>query len=121
MQFTTAALLSIAVAFAAAAAAPQLLPIAENPKFSLMAIIIRSGNTVRYTAFNAAMGSIFAGLRDQGASCDKQSQATATFYLDDGRLFLNTASATPQQIFVDRSRMGICFSLSLFVTCDKIY
>ena len=107
MQFTTTALLSTVVAIAAAAPAPQLLPVVNNPKFFSL-IAIRSGSAVQYSPFNAAKSSLFAGLPNQGASCDKPGETTATFFLgSEGGLFLNTDTAGPQQIFVDRSGMGM--------------
>jgi len=112
MQFTTTSLFSTIVALAAAAPAPQL-PVAENPQyFSLIAI--HSGSAVQYSPFSAAKSSLFAGLPDQAASCDKEGQKTATFYLASGELFLYAASATPQQVFVDRSGMGMYSSLALY-------
>jgi len=113
MQFTTTTLLSTVVALAAAAPAPQL-PVAENPRFFSL-IAIHSGSAVQYSPFNAALSSIFAGLPDQGASCDKAGQTTATFYLNNGSLGLFAASATPQELFVDRSGMGMCSSIALLV------
>ncbi|KKK16689.1 cell wall protein, partial [Aspergillus rambellii] len=82
--------------------APAPAPVGTNP-FGVVAM--HSGNAVQYAPFNAAKSSLLAGLKHQNASCDRPGEQTATFYLDDGALFLYDASATPQEIFVDRSGM----------------
>lgn len=103
MQFSTATLFSVLTALAAAAPAPQLPEVNDPDYFGLLAI--RSGNSVHLSSFNAAKSSIFAGLTGQNATCDTES-TSATFYIQDEGLFLYAASATPQQLFVDRSGMG---------------
>lgn len=100
--------------FAAAAAASPCKPspsdtpgtgtgIPAGAKFQLTAL--RSASPIHFASFSAAKGSLFLNLPSQGASCDKDTNS-ATFYLDDGALYLYAASATPQQIYVDRSGMG---------------
>jgi hypothetical protein len=87
-----------ATASAAACSAPT------NKYFGVVAI--HSGSAVQYQAFSAAKSSIFAGLNSQNASCDRPDEKSATFYIQDGSLYLYAASATPQEVFVDRSGMG---------------
>lgn len=103
MQFTTTTLFSVLTALAAAAPAPQLPEANDAEYFGLLAI--RSGNSVHLNSFNAAKSSIFAGLTGQNATCDS-TQSTATFSIIDGGMYLYAASATPQQLYVDRSGMG---------------
>ncbi|KAI0886439.1 cell wall protein PhiA [Annulohypoxylon maeteangense] len=79
-------------------------PLASDAKFSLMAL--RSASEVHFAGFKAAKSSIFLNLPSQGASCDAGDAETATFYLKDGGLYLYAASATPQQLYADRSGMG---------------
>lgn len=77
----------------------------SNKTFGIVAI--HSGSGVQYSAFNAAKSSIFAGLPSQGASCARPKEQQATFYIDNGALYLYDQSATPQEIYVDRSGMGM--------------
>ncbi|KAI8959399.1 cell wall protein PhiA [Daldinia sp. FL1419] len=84
------------------AASPASLE--PNAKFSLMAL--RSASEVHFASFGAAKSSIFLKLPSQNASCDAGPADYATFYLQDGGLYLYAASATPQQLYVDRSGMG---------------
>ncbi|RHZ47228.1 cell wall protein PhiA [Aspergillus thermomutatus] len=100
MQFKNFILAASAAASASAAAAQS----SNSKTFGLVAI--HSGSAVQYSAFNAAQSSLFAGLKSQNASCDRSGEQTATFYLDDGALYLYAASATPQEVYVDRSGMG---------------
>ncbi|KAH7349807.1 hypothetical protein B0T11DRAFT_321635 [Plectosphaerella cucumerina] len=110
MQFTA---LSLSV-FAAAAAASPCYPETPEPsassgatagsgKFTIQAL--RSASDIHFAPFSAAQNSLFLRLPDQKASCDKETNS-ATFYIQDGGLYLYAASATPQQIYVDRSGMG---------------
>ncbi|CAG8900750.1 unnamed protein product [Penicillium egyptiacum] len=84
---------------AVASAAPS-----QSKTFGVIAI--HSGSGVHNSAFNAAQSSIFAGLPNQGASCARPEEQQATFYIDNGALYLYDQSATPQEIYVDRSGMG---------------
>lgn len=79
-------------------------PLSPDAKFSLMAL--RSASEVHFASFEAAKSSIFLHLPSQNASCDAGPAEYATFYLQDGGLYLYAASATPQQLFADRSGMG---------------
>lgn len=107
---------------ASAATAVSALPTAAKNQaqsgdktFSVVAI--HSGSGVQYSSFNAAKSSLFAGLPSQNASCARPKEQTATFYIQDGALYLYDQSATPQEIYVDRSGMGISsplLSLSLY-------
>lgn len=87
------------------------VPSTGSKTFSLVAI--HSGSSVQYAAFNAAQSSIFAGLPNQGASCARPKEQQATFYIKDGALYLYNQSATPQEIYVDRSGMGMFTPLLL--------
>ncbi|KAI1658571.1 cell wall protein PhiA [Daldinia decipiens] len=91
----------------ASTALPQAAPgakLSPDAKFSLMAL--RSGSEVHFASFEAAKGSVFVKLPSQNASCDAGAADHATFYLQDGGLYLYAASATPQQLYADRSGMG---------------
>ncbi|OTA58958.1 cell wall protein PhiA [Hypoxylon sp. EC38] len=90
-----------------ASALPQATPpapLSPDAKFSLMAL--RSASEVHFASFEAAKSSIFLNLPSQNASCDAGPADYATFYLQDGSLYLYAASATPQQLYVDPSGMG---------------
>lgn len=92
----------------ASTAAPQATltaPLAPDAKFALMAL--RSASEVHFARFSAAKSSLFLHLPSQNASCDAGDADYATFYLRDGGLYLFAASATPQQLFADRSGMGM--------------
>lgn len=83
--------------------------IAPGDKFVLTAL--RSASPIHFASVSAAKRSIFLNLPSQGATCDDGSKPTdpnfATFTLsEDGGLYLYAASATPQQLFADRSGMG---------------
>ncbi|EME38880.1 hypothetical protein DOTSEDRAFT_112156, partial [Dothistroma septosporum NZE10] len=80
---------------------PLAIP-GENDKFGLIAI--RAGSPIQNSGITASNGSIFVGGK-QDADCDKTSNFS-TFFLQDGEAYLYTASATPQQLWVDRSGMG---------------
>lgn len=100
-------ILSIITFLGVASAAPQLKArstIAVGDQFGLVAI--HSGTDVHLSSFQAANGSILAGLDTQGASCDSPTN-TATFTLgSDGSLNLYSTDAPYQQAFVDASGMG---------------
>ncbi|OJJ82232.1 cell wall protein PhiA [Aspergillus glaucus CBS 516.65] len=90
---------------AASAAATVSAAPAEGKPFGVLAI--HSGSGVQNSGFNAAKGSLFAGLTSQNASCARPEDGqTATFYIKDSALFLYDQSATPQEFYVDRSGMG---------------
>ncbi|KAJ5929915.1 hypothetical protein N7466_005408 [Penicillium verhagenii] len=86
------------------AASATALPSVQSDTFGIVAI--HSGSRVQYSSFNAALSSIFAGLSSQKASCARPKEQDATFYLKDRALYLYDESATPQEIYVDRSGMG---------------
>ncbi|KAJ5454866.1 uncharacterized protein N7458_005822 [Penicillium daleae] len=81
---------------------PRLLASQSNT-FNLIAI--HSGSGVQYASFNAAKSSIFAGPASQHASCARPEEQLATFYHNDEALYLYDQSATPQELYVDRSEM----------------
>ncbi|KAG0160807.1 hypothetical protein PDIDSM_8337 [Penicillium digitatum] len=89
---------------ASVSAVVSAAPSTQSKTFGVVAI--HSGSGVQYSAFNAAESSIFAGLPNQGASCVCPEEQQATFYIYDGALYLYDHSATPQEIYVDRSGMG---------------
>lgn len=100
------------IVFAASlAATAAAAPTAESKTFNV--ISIHSGSAVQYAGFNAAKSSILAGLPSQNASCARPEEQTATFYINHGALYLYDQSATPQEIFVDRSGMGKSDSLDI--------
>lgn len=78
--------------------------IEDGATFNLMAL--RSASDVHFAKFSAALSSIMLNLPEDNASCDAETDGAATFYLQDGEMYLYAASATPQQLFVDRSGMG---------------
>ncbi|KAL8383209.1 hypothetical protein RB595_006795 [Gaeumannomyces hyphopodioides] len=112
MQFLTlaASALSLLAAPASAAAvgarqAPAPAPIPADGRFNL--ITLRSGSLVHLSWVSAAKSGLHVRLPAQNASCDRgEDPNQATFYLHDGGLFLHAASATPQQMWVERSWMG---------------
>ncbi|KAH6651969.1 hypothetical protein BKA67DRAFT_343142 [Truncatella angustata] len=92
-----------------ASASASATAIAAGDKFGLMAL--RSASPVHFAQFDAALSSVFLNLPSQNATCDDGTQPTtadyATFTLsEDGELYLYAASATPQQLYADRSGMG---------------
>lgn len=118
MQFKTLTALTLA---AAASALPTFSTANTNgttngtapalpadAKFQLMAL--RSASPVHFSKFQAALSSVFLQLPSQNATCDDReavaASEAATFYLQDGGLYLYAASATPQQLYADRSGMG---------------
>lgn len=79
-----------------------------NREFGVIAI--NSGTNVHFQAFTAARRGLSAGLKNQNAQCERPKEQFATFYIEDGALFLYTPeSAETQQFFVDRSGMGMYF------------
>lgn len=102
-------ILAAASMVASAAAAPALhtrqtnSTIADNTPFGLMAL--RSASAVHFAGFSAAKGGLAAGLDNQNATCETETN-TATFYLSNGALFLYTPSNITQELYTDRSGMG---------------
>lgn len=95
----------VAAALPAACPAPQPETPEEPSKFGLIAI--RSGSPVQNTGITASKGSILIGGNQSDAGCDVQGTNYATFYIADGAAYLYAASATRQQLWVDRSGMGM--------------
>ncbi|KAL3476713.1 hypothetical protein BJX99DRAFT_258262 [Aspergillus californicus] len=93
---------STAQATSTAAPSSSSTPSANLDTFSVVAI--RSGDAVQYSGFNAALGSLFAGLPSQNATCDGTDDGFATFYIKNGALFLYGPES--QEFYVDRSGMG---------------
>ncbi|OJJ96037.1 hypothetical protein ASPACDRAFT_81717 [Aspergillus aculeatus ATCC 16872] len=93
-----------ASAAATAAALPATDASSQSQTFGIVSI--HSGSAVQYQPFTAAKSSLFAGLPGQNASCARPKEQTATFYIQDGALYLYDQSATPQEFYVDRSGMG---------------
>ncbi|EAS34641.1 cell wall protein PhiA [Coccidioides immitis RS] len=97
----------VLAALGAAAASAHPTNTCPGPKREFGVIAIHSGEPVHLSGFNAAQSSIFAGLPNQNAQCERPDERFATFYLENGALYLYTpSSAEPQQMFVDRSGMG---------------
>ncbi|KAL4952098.1 hypothetical protein BDW69DRAFT_168577 [Aspergillus filifer] len=69
-------------------------------------VAIASGEAVQYSGFNAALGSLFAGLPSQNASCKGTDDGFATFYIKDKALYLYGSEDATQEFYVDRSGMG---------------
>ncbi|OJD32339.1 cell wall protein [Diplodia corticola] len=92
-----------AVAFLAAAGAASAAPAATNKYFGGLAI--HSGSDIQNAGVSASKNSLWLN-HAQDASCDKQGTDFATFYIQDGAAYLYSTSATPQQLYVDRSGMG---------------
>ncbi|KAI2605329.1 cell wall protein PhiA [Hypoxylon fragiforme] len=94
-----------ALFFGASTALPspqlQARAIDPNAKFHLTATVDGKATDVQ-----AALSSLFVNLPAQNATCDVGHDATATFFLKDDGLFLFAKSATPQQLYADRSGMG---------------
>lgn len=89
------------------AATAAALPGASTQSTTFNLVAIHSGSAVQYASFNAAKSSIFAGLASQNASCARPEEQVATFHLDNEALYLYDQSATPQELYVDRSGMGM--------------
>ncbi|RSL51333.1 hypothetical protein CEP53_008466 [Fusarium sp. AF-6] len=88
-----------------AAPAPADTKIVSNPSFQV--ISLRSASDIHFSKVTAANSSLFLGLADQGASCDRgEKPDAATFYLKNGELYLYKTDNPPQQIYADRSGMG---------------
>ncbi|PHH88307.1 hypothetical protein CDD83_7708 [Cordyceps sp. RAO-2017] len=91
----------VAMLGSATAAAP---PPGSKP-FQLMAL--RSASDIHFGQISAAQSNIFVNRRlKQGAVCKGEDPNRATFYLQNGELFLYTNSGLVQKVFVDRSGMG---------------
>ncbi|KAI0126856.1 hypothetical protein BJ170DRAFT_421335 [Xylariales sp. AK1849] len=77
--------------------------IPSDAKFGLLAL--RSASPVHFASFEAALGSVFVNLPAQNATCVNGEADSATFFLQDGSLYLYATSPT-QQLYADRSGMG---------------
>ncbi|KAF4468580.1 cell wall [Fusarium albosuccineum] len=87
------------VAAGFASAAPQ-----KSTTFE--AISLRSASPIHFAGVQAYKSHLMLNVKDQKASCDKKSDNQATFNLIGDELYLYRKSATPQQLWVDRSGMG---------------
>ncbi|KAL4804564.1 hypothetical protein BDV18DRAFT_142228 [Aspergillus unguis] len=110
MKFTTAAVaasmaLTASALPSASTSAPSSTPSAGAPE-TFGVVSIHSGEAVQYAPFSAARGSILAGLPKQNATCEGTDSGSATFYIQDGALYLYTPAGTTQEFSVDRSGMG---------------
>ncbi|EFQ29671.1 cell wall protein PhiA [Colletotrichum graminicola] len=80
------------------------------PFFKLQVLAITT--PIHLQHFQADLSSIFVGLPQQNATCnntpDQPTEQEATFALgpEDNGLYLYGASATPQELYADRSGMG---------------
>ncbi|RSL97574.1 hypothetical protein CDV31_012987 [Fusarium ambrosium] len=101
MQFKT--LLALPVL---AAAAPAADAAAETPgPFQVLAL--RSASDIHFATVNAAKSSLFLKLPNSNATCDSESNGSATFSLTEaGELYLYSTDNPPQQVYADRSGMG---------------
>lgn len=73
--------------------------------FELMAL--RSASPIHFAPFSAAHSTLFLNLPHQNASCEGENPNRATFYIKHGGLFLYSKDGETQEIFVDRSGMGM--------------
>lgn len=106
MRFTTLALAALG-ALSASALPTNTCP-SPQPNREFGVIAIRSGDPVHLNGFTAARNGLSAGNPNQNAECERPGERFATFYLEDGALFLYTPEdAEPQQFFVDQSGMGM--------------
>lgn len=71
------------------------------------ALALRSATDIHFAVVQAAHSSIFLKLPQQKATCEKKTDNSATFSIVNGELFLY--GKTRQQIYVDRSGMGMLF------------
>ncbi|CAG8974845.1 hypothetical protein HYALB_00000460 [Hymenoscyphus albidus] len=105
MQFTTATLLSVVSALAAAAPAPQADPAPAPVRFFAI-LALQSGSSVHLNNWQASKGGILAGIDPvaQNATCDDGSlapMATFNVRVDDGAMFL-LEDKLEQRLWVDR-------------------
>ena len=70
-------------------------------------IALRPDSPIHFAPFSAAHSSLFLYLPHQNASCEGEHPNRATFYIKQGRLFLYSKDGETQEIFVDRSGMGM--------------
>jgi hypothetical protein len=89
----------LALVGAALAAPPQA------QAFDIMAL--RSASPIHFAALSASRGSFFLNFPQQDAACDGENNR-ATLYLLGSKLFLYSDGDKPQQVYVDRSGMGMC-------------
>jgi hypothetical protein len=73
--------------------------------FELMAL--RPDSPIHLAPFSAAHSNLFLYLPHQNASCEGEHSNRATFYIKHGGLFLYSKDGETQEIFVDRSGMGM--------------
>ncbi|KAI1841419.1 hypothetical protein JX265_001513 [Neoarthrinium moseri] len=100
MQFKT---LAVAAATAAGASAQN-----STTPSAFGVLSIRSGSQLQYAGWSAASGGIFNLLPEQKVSCDPGAdESYATFTIVDGALNLYSNQNPPQQLYVDRSGMGM--------------
>jgi hypothetical protein len=76
-------------------------------------VSLRSGSPIHQRSFSASKSALLVNLPKgkQGAICDGNPEGVATFFLKDGGLYLyHAGKGKKQQIFVDRSGMGMSTS-----------
>ncbi|KAL6703459.1 hypothetical protein ACN47E_009633 [Coniothyrium glycines] len=105
MKFTTAVIAATAASIVSASPCgktPDDTKINDNDIFTVLTI--RSGSDLQYGQLQAANSRLLVRNPQQNASCSEDVNY-ASFFLQDGNLFLNTANP-PQQVFVNRSGMA---------------
>ncbi|KAL4779246.1 hypothetical protein BJX76DRAFT_97325 [Aspergillus varians] len=118
MKFNSLAIAAALGLTATAQPTNSCIPAVPTPE-TFGVIAIRSGSGVQNSGFNAALGSIFAGLPKQNATCAGSDDGFATFYIQDEGLYLYGPSNKTQQVYVDRSGMGMAYP-SLCPSCTPV-
>lgn len=124
MKFTLLTTLMAVAASVSAAPAPEPAAYGSappktttGPKNPFQLMSLRSASPVHFGSFSASKSSLLLNLPKgkQAAKCDKNPEGVATFYIKDGGLYLyNKGNGKPQQLYVDRSGMGMSFLPSPF-------
>ncbi|OBT60615.1 hypothetical protein VE03_10866 [Pseudogymnoascus sp. 23342-1-I1] len=94
-------IMKLSVVIASLAGAGSVLATA----FELMAL--RPDSPIHLASFSATHSNLFLYLPHQNASCEGKHSNCATFYIEQGSLFLYSKDGETQEIFVDRSGMGM--------------
>ena len=73
-------------------------------------VSLRSGSPIHQGSFSASKSALLVNLPKgkQAATCDGNPRGVATFFIKDGGLYLyHAGKGKKQQVFVDRSGMGM--------------
>lgn len=72
---------------------------------------LRSASPIHFAQMSAAKSGLYLNFPLQNATCKGESSGHATFYIANEELVLYSCEQEKQKVFVDRSGMGMSYSM----------